>query len=105
MDAANRRIANRSHPPQRCPSAVNHWISGGMDRGVDNAADAEWFSTAVADARGYVYALAWVLYECRTGRSAFPGDTLQQQVAAHLTTGSAKTQSGQPGSACEVLMR
>lgn len=45
----------------------------------------ERFTDGVADARGDVYALACVLHECLTGRSAFPGDTLEQQVAGHLT--------------------
>jgi predicted Ser/Thr protein kinase len=57
----------------------------GMTMGTWAYMAPERFSTGVADARGDVYALACVLYECLTSQLAFPGDTLQQQVAGHLT--------------------
>ena len=45
----------------------------------------ERFSTGVADARSDVYALACVLYECLTDSPPYPGDSMEQQIAGHLT--------------------
>ncbi|MEU1982348.1 serine/threonine-protein kinase [Nocardia sp. NPDC019395] len=46
----------------------------------------ERFTTGRADPRADVYSLACVLHECLTGSRPFPGDSAEQQIAAHLTT-------------------
>ena len=45
----------------------------------------ERFSSGIADARGDVYALACVLYECLTGATPYRGTSVEQQIAGHLT--------------------
>jgi serine/threonine protein kinase len=45
----------------------------------------ERFTDGHADARSDVYALACVLHECLTGTQPYPGDSLEQQIAGHLT--------------------
>lgn len=45
----------------------------------------ERFTAGRADARSDVYALACVLHECLTGDQPFPGDSMEQQIAGHLT--------------------
>ncbi|WP_156746866.1 serine/threonine-protein kinase PknH/PknJ [Mycobacterium sp. E2733] len=46
----------------------------------------ERISTGQSDPRSDIYALACVLYECLTGSPPFPGESLEQQITAHLTT-------------------
>ncbi|MGW4247139.1 serine/threonine-protein kinase [Nocardia sp. NPDC004722] len=45
----------------------------------------ERFTAGTADSRSDVYALACVLYQCLTGQTPFPGNSAEQQIAAHLT--------------------
>jgi serine/threonine protein kinase len=46
----------------------------------------ERFTTGHADTSADIYALTCVLHECLTGAQPFPGDSAEQQIAAHLMT-------------------
>jgi serine/threonine-protein kinase len=46
----------------------------------------ERFGAGPTDARADVYALACVLFECLTGQTPYPGDSLEQQYAGHTRT-------------------
>ena len=45
----------------------------------------ERFTSGDVDARADVYALTCVLYECLTGDKPYPGDSMEQQIAGHLS--------------------
>ncbi len=45
----------------------------------------ERFGAGITDARADVYALACVLYECLTAQLPYSGDSVEEQVAGHLT--------------------
>jgi serine/threonine protein kinase len=49
-----------------------------------------------ADARADIYALTCVLYECLTGTCPFPGDSMESQVAAHLTDPPPRPSTSRP---------
>ncbi len=46
----------------------------------------ERFTTGQSDKSSDIYALTCVLYECLTSSRPFPGDSVEQQIAGHLTT-------------------
>ncbi|GAA4536139.1 hypothetical protein GCM10023161_10730 [Mycobacterium paraffinicum] len=45
----------------------------------------ERFRVGQPDARSDIYALACVLYECLTGVAPYPGDSIEHQLAGHLS--------------------
>jgi serine/threonine protein kinase len=59
--------------------------SAGTIMGSLNYMAPERFTDGVADARSDIYALACVLHECLTGDQPYPGDSLEQQLAGHLS--------------------
>lgn len=57
----------------------------------------ERFTTGKTDTRSDIYALACVFYECLTCSRPFPGDSVEQQIAAHLTTPPPRPSTARPG--------
>jgi serine/threonine protein kinase len=57
----------------------------GMMVGTFSYMAPERFLAGTVDARADVYALTCVLHECLTGARPFPGDSMEQQIAGHLT--------------------
>lgn len=66
-------------------STDTNLTSSGMIVGTWAYMSPERLNTGHADRRADVYALACVLHEALTGQRPFPGDSLEQQVVAHLT--------------------
>ncbi|HXO54568.1 MAG TPA: protein kinase [Mycobacterium sp.] len=57
----------------------------------------ERFTTGQTDTRSDIYALTCVLYECLTSSPPFPGDSVEQQIAGHLTAPPPRPSITQPG--------
>jgi serine/threonine-protein kinase len=57
----------------------------------------ERFSTGRSDKSSDIYALACVLYECLTSSRPFPGESVEQQIAGHLTTPPPRPSIARPG--------
>ncbi len=57
----------------------------------------ERFTTGKADARSDIYALACLLHECLTGDQPFPGDSMEQQFAGHLSLNPPRPSVQRPG--------
>ncbi|WIM89316.1 protein kinase [Candidatus Mycobacterium wuenschmannii] len=68
----------------------------------------ERFGTGRPDARSDVYALTCVLHQTLTGERPFPGDSVEQQVAGHLSTPPPRpsvVKSGLPHAIDDVIAR
>ena len=62
----------------------------------------ERFTSGQSDTRSDIYALTCVLYECLTSSRPFPGDSVEQQIAGHLTTPPPRPSIKIPGVAPEL---
>ncbi|MBV9513707.1 MAG: serine/threonine protein kinase [Mycobacteriaceae bacterium] len=77
-------------------AAATKLTSTGMMVGTLAYMAPERFTTGTADARADIYALACVLYECLTGDQPFPGNSVEQQIAGHLTLDPPKPSGRDP---------
>ncbi|GJF12445.1 protein kinase [Mycolicibacterium cyprinidarum] len=56
----------------------------------------ERFEAGEVDARSDIYALTCVLYECLTGSTPYPADTLEQQIAGHMVSALPRPSDSDP---------
>jgi len=77
-------------------AAATRLTSTGMMVGTLAYMAPERFTAGTADVRADVYALACVLYECLTGVTPYPGTSMEQQIAGHLTLDPPKPSSLDP---------
>jgi serine/threonine protein kinase, bacterial len=77
-------------------AAATKLTSTGMIVGTLAYMAPERFTAGVADARSDVYALACVLHECLTGDHPYPGDSMEQQIAGHLTLDAPRPSAHRP---------
>jgi serine/threonine kinase PknH len=66
-------------------AAATKLTNTGMIVGTMTYMAPERFTNGVADARSDIYALACVLHECLTGKTPYPGESMEQQIAGHLS--------------------
>ena len=77
-------------------AAATRLTSTGMMVGTLAYMAPERFNTGSADASSDVYSLACVLYECLTGATPYRGNSVEQQIAGHLTQAPPKPSSASP---------
>jgi tetratricopeptide (TPR) repeat protein/predicted Ser/Thr protein kinase len=79
----------------RAAGEAGSTTSGGVIGTVHYMAP-ERFTRGPVNARSDTYSLACVLHECLTGSCPFPGDSIEQQLAAHLATPPPRPSSARP---------
>jgi serine/threonine protein kinase, bacterial len=77
-------------------AAATKLTSTGMIVGTLSYMAPERFTAGIADARSDIYALACVLHECLTGQPPYPGESIEQQIAGHLTLDPPKPSARRP---------
>ncbi|MBO0882217.1 MAG: serine/threonine protein kinase, partial [Mycobacterium sp.] len=77
-------------------TAATRLTSTGMTVGTMAYMAPERFTAGTADARADVYSLTCVLYECLTGSAPYPGKSIEQQIAGHLSADPPKPSAQRP---------